>query len=87
MISSKMAASNLSIYVKSLFSLKRLHFQGVEGGGRGAGRHLFQDVFLHSENSSTLKRYTVNPLYTDARYNDKIRYNDNLNVTKHSLKR
>ena len=25
---------------------------------------------------------TVNPLYTDTRYNDKIRYNDNLNVTK-----
>ena len=30
---------------------------------------------------------TVNPLYTDTRYNDKIHYNDNLNVTKHSLKR
>ena len=30
---------------------------------------------------------TVNPLYTDTRYNDKIRYNDNLNVTKPSLKR
>ena len=31
--------------------------------------------------------YTVNPLYTDTRYNDKIRYNDNLNVMKHSLRR
>ena len=31
--------------------------------------------------------YTVNPLYTDTRYNGKIRYNDNLNVTKPSLKR
>ena len=31
--------------------------------------------------------YTVNLLYTDTRYNDKIRYNDNLNVTKHSLKK
>ena len=30
---------------------------------------------------------TVNHLYTDTRYNDKIRYNNNLNVTKHSLKR
>ena len=30
---------------------------------------------------------TVNPLYTDSRYNNKIRYIDNLNVTKHSLKR
>ena len=30
---------------------------------------------------------TVNPFYTDTRYNDKIRYNDNLNVTKPSLKR
>ena len=24
---------------------------------------------------------TVKPLYTDSRYNDKIRYNNNLNVT------
>ena len=30
---------------------------------------------------------TVNHLYTDTRYNDTIRYNDNLNVTKPSLKR
>ena len=30
---------------------------------------------------------TVNPLYTDTRYNDKIIYNDNLNITNHSLKR
>ena len=29
---------------------------------------------------------TVNPLYNDTRYNDKIHYNDNLNVTKPSLK-
>ena len=29
---------------------------------------------------------TVNPPYTDTRYNDKIRYNNNLNVTKSSLK-
>ena len=30
-------------------------------------------------------RSTVNPLYNDTRYNDKIRYNDNLNVMKPSL--
>ena len=30
---------------------------------------------------------TVSPLYTDTRLNDKIRHNDNLNVTKPSLKR
>ena len=30
---------------------------------------------------------TDNPLYTDTRYNDKIRYNNNLTVTKLSLKR
>ena len=31
--------------------------------------------------------FTDNPLYTETRYNDKIRYNDNLTVTKLSLKR
>ena len=35
----------------------------------------------------SLEVSTVNPLYTDTRYTDKIRYNDNLNVTKHLLKR
>ena len=30
---------------------------------------------------------TDNPLYTDTLYKDKIRYNDNLNVKKPSLKR
>ena len=30
---------------------------------------------------------TDNPLYTDTQYNAKIRYNDNLTVTKTSLKR
>ena len=29
---------------------------------------------------------TNNTLYTETRYNDKIRYNDNLTVTKPSLK-
>ena len=32
-------------------------------------------------------KYTDNPLYTDTRYDEKIRYNDNLTVTKPSLKR
>ena len=31
--------------------------------------------------------YTDNPLYTYTWYNDKIHYNDNLTVTKPSLKR
>ena len=30
---------------------------------------------------------TDNPFYVDTRYNDKIRYNDNLVVTNSSLKR
>ena len=30
---------------------------------------------------------TVNPLYTDTPYNDKIHYNDNLTVMRPSLKR
>ena len=33
------------------------------------------------------RRVIDNPLYIDTRYNDKIRYNDNLTVTKPSLKR
>ena len=33
------------------------------------------------------KTDTDNPLYTDTRYNDKIRYNDKLTITKPSLKR
>ena len=33
------------------------------------------------------KGYTDNPLYTDSRYNDKVHDNDNLTVTKPSLKR
>ena len=31
--------------------------------------------------------FTDNPLYTDTRYNDKVLENDNLTVTKPSLKR
>ena len=41
--------------------------------------------FLLLENVQKLK-YTVKPLYTDIRYNDKIRYNDNLNGTIPRLK-
>ena len=40
----------------------------------------FFSAFIYSH-------YTGNPLYTDTRYNDKIRYNDYLTVTKPSLKR
>ena len=39
------------------------------------------------EEKNTKAYYTVNPFYTDIRCYDKIRYNDNLNVTKPSLKR
>ena len=51
----------------------------------------FPDVSAHlttCETASVILRHldTVNPLYTDIRYNDKIHYNDNLNVTKSSLK-
>ena len=45
--------------------------------------------YMHYINVMCPLRYwaIVNPLYTDVRYNDKIRYNDNLKVTKPSLKR
>ena len=36
---------------------------------------------------STYIKCTENPLSTDTRYNDKIRYNDNLSVKKPSLVR
>ena len=51
-----------------------LHFQG---------RKLSQLFCFTSANEPT----TDNPLYTDTRYNDKIRYNDNLTVTKPSLQK
>ena len=35
----------------------------------------------------TVHSTTENPLYMDARYNDKIHHNVNLNVTKPLLKR
>ena len=41
----------------------------------------------HSSGPSLFTCGTVNPFYTDTRYNDKICYNDNLNITKLSLKR
>ena len=40
--------------------------------------------------TDTLKLFSLlldNPFYTDTRYNDKIRYNDNLTVTKASVQR
>ena len=43
--------------------------------------------FFFSEIAKVILMSIVNPLYTDTRYNDKIRYNDNLNATKPSPKR
>ena len=43
--------------------------------------------FLSLDIYLTVIILAVNPLYTETRYNDKIRYNDNFDVTKHSLKR
>ena len=34
-----------------------------------------------------MNKHIFNPLYTDTRYHDKFRYNDNLNVTEPSLNR
>ena len=42
----------------------------------------YAEVFIHESLRAT---NTENPLYTDTRYNDKIRYNDNLAVMKPSL--
>ena len=36
-------------------------------------------------NLLSVKLNTVNPLYTDTRYSDKIHYHENLTVTKPSL--
>ena len=41
----------------------------------------------YKENIYQLNVDTVDPHYTDTPYNDKIPYNDNLNITKPSLKR
>ena len=59
-------------------------------------RAMRKRVFEHADNKGPDQELhclpagsldTDNPLYTDTRYNDKIRYNDNLTVTKPSLKR
>ena len=39
------------------------------------------------KSKNLLQCSTDNPFYIDTRYNDKIRYNDDLTVTKPSLKR
>ena len=46
-----------------------------------------QTIFHHNPAPRENISYTDNPLYTDTRYDDKICYNDNLTVTKPSLKR
>ena len=43
--------------------------------------------FLQVSEGKCFSFSTDNPLYTDTRYNDNIHYNDNLTVTKPSLKR
>ena len=44
-------------------------------------KQIFNDeINKYSSISST--KHTDNPLYTDTRYNDKIRYNDNLTVKR-----
>ena len=45
--------------------------------------YFFYDTILPTCHCTSI---TVNPLHTDIRYNDKIRYNDNSNVMKSSLK-
>ena len=62
-----------AVQYRAEFSLQRDSNLGPRDPVRGA------------ENSTTrmLLYSTDNPLYIDARYNDKIRYNDNLTVTKH----
>ena len=50
----------------------------VGGGGEGRGGAVFRERGCI---------FTVNRLYSNARYNDKIRQNDNLTGTKPSLKR
>ena len=72
-------------FVLSLFvpHLSFLWASGGGGGGRGGGGGLcflvvaFLGIFA----------FKGNPLYTDTQYNDKNRYNDNVTVMKHSLKR
>ena len=49
-----------------------------------ARRHIFS---WGGPNEFYCVHTTDNPLYTDTRFNDKIRQNDNLNVTKPSQKR
>ena len=52
-----------------------------------ASVNFFETIMqLRITNASPIDN-TVNPLYTDTRYNGKNRYNNNLTVTKPSLKR
>ena len=49
--------------------------------------HKTPNAFFYAFFVSKGKLYTDNTLFTDTLYNDEIRYNDNLTVTKPSLKR
>ena len=62
---------NLTIF--GAYVLRLMH---IEDKAYSWGHSVLQTHFLVN---------TDNPLYTDTRYNDKIRYNDNLTVTKPSL--
>ena len=46
-----------------------------------------QNIYFLRIVKQNIYLYTVNPLYTNTRYNDKSRYNDNLYVPKASLNR
>ena len=39
------------------------------------------EIRLNPPNAFNMNCYTVKPLYTDIRYDDQIRYKDNLNGT------
>ena len=62
----------------------RLHYMERICFQRGAISFLYGQILLRMEER---KQFTDNPLYTDTRYNEKIRYYDNLTVTKSSHKR
>ena len=61
----------------------------LESAFKCAQKGQIQNI-LHTQKVSSrplLSILTDNPLYTDTQYNDKIRYNDNLTVTKPLLKK
>ena len=65
-------------------------WSGLIGGGGGGGGESYYGVVLFSSSLHSgillygvghiMQADTVNPLYTDTRYNDKISYTDNLTI-------